>query len=470
MRKPLALAVALAVVVIAWVAAGAAGAATLHVQLVGATGENGYPPAGVVRTPDGTLHIVYATKLAWSNSADGVAATSISASGHLGKTVQALSGWNTGIPGLVAMPSGALEAMFGGGPTNGSTGVYSGPWGVVSTDGGATWSAPTDVGSHTMEAFAGDTTVNTVAGNPTLTLPQAGGLVVQQGLGTAAQTAGISTPPTLDGFLGNVDAVLDAATGQLVAGWYSSASPGGLWFQAVAPTVGAAQKVPGPVDVGQRQQLVLANRSPGAGVFAAYAPDAQSMHIRLLRYGGGSVAVGEVKGLHAQELGVATGLDGRIWVMWWGSIAGRGVIALTRSNKAVTRFEPIQAYTLNSGYMWRLGGDGLLGPLDLLVNFAPAVSGGNKLVNGIYHARVLPLLSAKASAQKLKSGAHKVTVTVTDAGDAVAGAKVTVQGKTATTSSSGVAKLTLGASTPGHVKLTVTSPGYRVLTESINIA
>ena len=52
--------------------------------------------------------------------------------------------------------------------------------------------------------------------------------------------------------------------------------------------------------------------------------------------------MGSVKGLHAAVSGVATGPDGRIWVFWAGEINGRGITAFTRSNRAVTRFEPIQ--------------------------------------------------------------------------------------------------------------------------------
>ena len=45
----------------------------------------------------------------------------------------------------------------------------------------------------------------------------------------------------------------------------------------------------------------------------------------------------------------------------WGSDAIPGAVAVTRSNKAVTRFEPIQRIKLNSGSLYRLSGDGRLG-------------------------------------------------------------------------------------------------------------
>ena len=102
-----------------------------------------------------------------------------------------------------------------------------------------------------------------------------------------------------------------------------------LYLQGVAPTVEAPQVAPGQ----NRNALVLAGRDKRPGRLAAYTTDGK--HVRLFRYGGGSVAVGLRAGTTAKVLGVATGLDGRIWVMW-GDDAGGGV-AVTRSNKAVTR-------------------------------------------------------------------------------------------------------------------------------------
>ena len=98
--------------------------------------------------------------------------------------------------------------------------------------------------------------------------------------------------------------------------------------------------------------------------------------MRLLRYGGGAVAVGSVKELHANTWGVATGNDGRIWALWSGVINGKGVTAITRSNKAVTRFEPIQRYGGTWAQLFTLSGDGRLGPLDLLLGGTPAVKTG----------------------------------------------------------------------------------------------
>jgi hypothetical protein len=199
-------------------------------------------------------------------------------------------------------------------------------------------------------------------------------------------------------------------------------------------------------------------------VFGAYTPDGS--HVRLLRYGGGSIAVGSRAGTTPKALVVATGPNGRIWVMW-GDDAGGG-IALTRSNKAVTRFEPIQHVDPNVSDLWRIAGDGRLGPLDLLVDALPNVKGPIP-PTGLYYARVLPVLSAAVAVKAIKNKvgvvvAHTVAVTVTDAGDPVAGATVSLAGKTKKTGGSGLATLVL---TGKGGTLTVSAPGYQPLKQSV---
>jgi hypothetical protein len=216
-----------------------------------------------------------------------------------------------------------------------------------------------------------------------------------------------------------------------------------------------------------KNSVVLAGRDKGAGVFAAYSTD--NTHVRLLRYGGGSVAVGSRHGVTAKVLGVATGIDGRIWVMW-GDDSGGG-IAVTRSNKAVTRFEPIQHFDPNSFTLWRLAGDGRLGPLDLIVHQTPNVKVSVLRAEAEY-ARVRPLLTATFSKTPIKNKqgvtiAWKVVAKVTDAGDAVPNAGV-ILGKTKkSTNGSGIATFTVQGG--GKVGVTVTAPTYHLLTTSINL-
>jgi hypothetical protein len=438
----------------------------LHAALIAGKTNPATTPDGFARTGDGRLHVVYETNTSWGMSANGVGTVAISPSGHVGPQVQALSwgssgGSPNGIPGLAVLSGGALEATFGGSP-NGD----DGPWGISSTDGGSTWSAPADVGSGSMEFGDSHVNLENSNGTPVLSAGCCGNIVIQQGFGTGAPTYQLTNGT--DGAAGNVDSAVDAATGAVVDSWGSNDGSGGLWLQQVAPSAGSAIKAPLPTQYGTGLPLIIASRDTGPGVFAAYPADyANTTHIRLLRYAGGSVAVGQVKGLHAKVVGDATGPGGRIWVMWYGNIGTKGIIAVTRSNKAVTRFEPIQRFQFADwAFLYVLQGDGRLGPLDMLMNGTPPTQ---PLVPGIYYSRMLPELSATASAHKTKSGKFKLKVKVTDAGDPVSGAKVSAAGQSQPTNGKGHAKLTITGAAGSHVTVTISAAGYQVLKEQVKL-
>ncbi|HUB09902.1 MAG TPA: sialidase family protein, partial [Myxococcales bacterium] len=409
-------------VVIALVTPAVATAASLHTTLLGKAGY-GSTPAGFARTADGMLHVVLDSNTNWGNSYNGIAALSISPSGHVGPPVQAVN-WNgqsaQGIPGLAVLPSGALEATWGGYPFG-----SDGPWGISSSDGGATWSAPANIGSGSM-GF-GDSHVPVVVSNgaPVLAAGCCGNLVIQQGFGSGSPTFQVTN--STDGCAGNSDLAVDDATGAAIASWDSCDGSGGLWLQQVAPSEGTPVKLAVPSQYGTGLPEILAGRDAAAGgVFAAYPTNyANTTHIDLYRYGGGSTSVGSVKRLHADVWGAATGSDGRVWVMWYGqnTKTGKYEIAVTRSNNGINAFEPIQVFGLSYSYLFWLAGDGGLGALDMLISGTPS---GNGAAGGIYYARVIPVLSARISAHGIKNSlgkvsAYKFKVKVTDAGDPVAG-------------------------------------------------
>lgn len=444
---------------------GAVGA-SLHPKLLAKVGY-GTVPIGFARSADGRLHVAFETNTNWGDSANGVAAIAISPSGNVGPQVQALSwtgltsGSPNGIPGLTVMPNGALQAVFGGSPSG-----VDGPWGISSIDGGATWSAPANIGSGSMAFGDSNLTLQVSNGTPVLTAGCCGNIVIQQGFGTSSPTYQLTNAG--DAAAGNTASAVDAKTGAVVASWDSNAGSGGIWLQQIAPTAGTAQKAPIPSQYGTGAPLMLAGRDTGPGVFAAYAADyAPTTHLRLLRYGGGSVAVGSVKGLHAEVSSVATSVDGRLWVMWAGEINGHGVTAFTRSNKAVTRFEPIETGRFTWAQLFTLSGDGRLGPLDLLMSGTPDTKG--TLIPGTYYARLQPELSATITTTRLKNGKFTVKAKVSDAGDAVSGATVATKGQSKTTNAQGSATLTISGSAGDHDTVTINHPGYRSLKVGIKL-
>lgn len=455
--------------VVALVIPAAASAASLHTTLLGEAGY-GSTPVGFARTPDGVLHVVIDQNKNWGDSFNGIAAISITPSGHVQPAVRALD-WGAqsaqGIPGLALMPSGALEATWGGYPFG-----SDGPWGIASSNGGATWSSPVNIGSGSMQFGDSHVALAVSKGTPVLVAGCCGGIVIQQGFGLGAPTHQLTN--TTDGCAGNTDTAVDAATGAAITSWDSCDGSGGQWLQQVAPSAGPAVKLATPTQYGSGLAPIIAGRDTGAGVFAAYPTNyANTTHMSLYRYGGGSTSVGSVKHLHANVWGIATASGGRLWVMWYGqnTKTGKTEIAVTRSNKAVTAFEPFQVFSLNYSFLFWLSGDGRLGALDMLISGTPGFNGA---AGGIYHARVIPVLSASISAHGIKNSLGKVTsykfkVRVTDAGDPVAGATVSTGSGKASTNKAGIAYLK-GAGVPGgHRTFVISAPTYRNLTVRVHL-
>jgi len=407
------------------------------------------------RSPDGILHLVYQTYS--GKSLSGLGSIAINAKGQPGPQVSALS-WQAGQPGLVRLPDGTLEAVFGAvSPSN-----VSSLWGITSSDGGSSWSAPTNVkGGGSLESlvYGSDVTAALSSGTPVVTLPQAGQLVIQRGLGGGSPNYQLTN--SADGSTADADVATDAATGEVVTAWQSIAGNPTLYVQGASPSTQPLQKVPGQ----SRNVQQLAGRDAGPGVFGAYTPNGKQ--VSLLRYGGKAVRVGIVPKTAAKVLGVATGPGGRIWVMW-GDDSGGGV-NVTRSNKAVTLFEPIQHLNPKSAILYRLSGDGRLGPLDLLIDQMPDT--GTIQPAGLFYARVLAELSARLRVLPIKNFkkvvvGHVLFVNVTDAGDPVAGAVVTVHGLHKTTDATGAVKFKFGPNVKGTFTVGITRPGYWRLTKT----
>lgn len=442
----------------------AAAGATLHPTLLAEAGY-GTTPIGFARTANGVLHVVIDSNVNWGDSYSGIAARSISPSGHVGPAVQALN-WNgqsaQGIPGLAVLPSGGLQATWGGYPFG-----PNGPWGISSSDGGATWSPPANVGSG-VDAFGDSTATLAVSnGTPVIASGCCGGIVIQQGFGPGAHTYQLTN--STDNVASIPDLAVDAATGNVVAGWGSNAGPGGLWLQQVAPSAGPAVKMAVPSQYGTGIPPTVAGRDTSAGVFAAYPANyANTTHMRLLRYGAGSISVGSVKHLHTNVWGVATANHGRLWVMWWGqnTKTGKQEVAVTRSNNADNAFEPIQVFGLSYSFLFTLTGDGRMGPLDLLISGTPARNGA---IGGIYYARFMPVLSASVSVADLGAGKFKLKAHVTDAGDPVSGATVSAKGSHKSTNGTGHAKLTISGRSGQLVTVTISDSGYQTLKETITL-
>jgi hypothetical protein len=412
----------------------------------------------LARTPDGVLH------LAWyrhSGGAEDLLHETLSADGAtVGAPAPIVSGWAALTNATLLSASGGLRAVFSGIRSTNTSDPYSGGTVYTATApaSGSGWTlAP--VAAPQSSAYASDLVGGAVArdGSPVTSWATTFGLLVHAGLDPAVPSQLVQS--ACCGYQAGL--ATDSASGETVLAWYSNATAaGGILAATVLPSLGATSYLPGSAtadrnsSVSSDQQVGIAARIGAPGVYVAYGAGYPTWRQLDLwsHTTGKTLRVASIgAGLRFPNLAAAPA--GRLWVMWLSA----GKLYAVRSNKAVTRFGPVTALAPPSGSsdVWKVVGEGSLGPLDLFVS---ATAGGI----AFYHARVLPPLTLSASA----GAKGRVTFRVVDAGDPLPGAKVAVAGRTLTTGAGGSVAARLA---PGSHRATASLAGYRVATASVRV-
>jgi hypothetical protein len=222
----------------------------------------------------------------------------------------------------------------------------------------------------------------------------------------------------------------DAGSGAVVLEGETNAGQGGVYVQQILPSRGPHVLLP-PIwkDFGDG----VSGRIAAPGVYVAYA---DGTAVKLYRYGGSSKTL--AKGAYWSATDCA-GPEGRLWVAWADHAGG---LFVTRSNRAASAFEPVQRLRAPSGPgLSFLQCEGSTGPVDLFADNG-----------GFFHTHVLARMSLSA-----RTARTKVTISARDAGDPVAGVKITVAGKHLTTDAHGLVSVTLRA---GSYSAGATAAGY----------
>ncbi len=246
----------------------------------------------------------------------------------------------------------------------------------------------------------------------------------------------------------------DTATGRAEIAWTAllAGEKTASFYRAVVPALGGPARLPESAD----QYPVMAARV-GGGVYSAYSPDGTK--VVLTKLGKAPKAVPLPPGTLVKAAGVFAGPRRRLWV----AFGSQGAIWATRTNKAVSRFEPLQSLGAPAGafQLLRLEGEGSTGPLDLFADVA--IDGKTK--DGSYFRLVRPVLSMGAAVKAVrdKKGtlkAYVVTVRVTDAGDPIGAASVTgLPGGPRKTGAAGTVVVTVPVG-QGTLALSAAMPGY----------
>jgi hypothetical protein len=382
---------------------------------------------GLARTADGILHVI------WNRGATptSIFETRLSPAGKPMGTSTVASDWDgNGGLALVVMPDKSLRLFAAGATQPGSS--ASGINTFTAPEGGGSWSLQSGVywGGAVANSAAVIGAALTKDGQP-----------VTAWRGLAAEGLPPSSVPG-NAFVADQlssELATDGTAGTVVLSGVTIAGKGGVFVQQVAPSPGAPVVLPLPFGTNDWYSS-LSGRVGAPGVYVAYT---DTKAVRLYRYGGSSKTLASGPFTSA---GACAGPDGRLWVVWGNQPDG---LVVTRANRAVSAFEPVQKLKGPGGKsdgLAFLQCEGSTGPLDLFADIGTA--------NGFWHTHLLAQLSLSAKAAK-----GKVTLSARDAGDPVAGAAITVGGKHLRTDAKGQATLTLR---PGTYSATATAGGYAV--------
>ena len=305
-------------------------------------------------------------------------------------------------------------------------------------------------------------------------------------VGNAGTTSGLSwhsgiaasdpAPAGSDGFFGlsgccayDAATARDASTGAVYAAFYSNSSgtsEQGIQVGQILPTQGAFSQAPGSLtsndygnnSVSPDQRVAMAARA-GGGVYVAYAMGYPSTTtIRVLQVGTTHTMDLPVSG-RVGRISLTADPAGRIWLVYGQDDRVKAV----HTNAAATQFGAVGSWGAPRGAttVWHTAAIGSSGGLDIVITS----NGADNKIN-VWHTQALRTLSIKAAPSSAHRGSA-VVFTVTDAGDAVAGATVKFAGHTATTNASG--KATISASGHGRVGATAKKSGYNNGATSVRV-
>ncbi len=438
----------------------------------------GLASAGLLRTADGKLHVIWPSK---DGTTYSLHYSTVGAAEKLLATGTIVTKWQgvSAYPRLVPGPRGGLRLVFtGGNGVNGSPYNTGAMYTATATAAGTAWKLAAGSMSHSTLVSLTDTAAVTESdGTPVAAWP-GGGLNYHVGIDPSDPAAAPDSLVAVNpGSVVVGPALARKPDGSVWAAWFTSSgkSDQGYWVAKLRPSQTAKVKAPGSgLSTANNQPLqpVAFTARTGGGLYFAYcAPSTTTLcpKIMLWKVGAGqAVAVpGSATG-HATHVAIAAGPGGHLWILWYDS--GLNKIRVVRTNAAATKFGPVQALPLppKADQFNDLQAEGSQGPLDVLPLVMQNVSGSTP---AYWDTQILPKLKLTGSPSTVShTQATTVTFKVTDAGDPVPGATVKFLGKTATTGASGTAKITVpkGTATGSHTA-TASKPGYTGATFTVKV-
>ena len=264
-------------------------------------------------------------------------------------------------------------------------------------------------------------------------------------------------------------AARDESTGAVYAAFYSNSSAtteNGVQVGQILPGSTGWRQAPGSAQIeGGRanssdpdQQIAMVGR-PGGGVYVAYGMGYPTKRaIRILNVATGAT-LDLARSNGASSIALSAEPDGRLWMTWR---EGTKVLAV-HTNPAATRLGAVGSWGAPRGTenLWKSAIAGTSGGASIVYTATT-----QNAIN-VWHTQVTRTLSVTAAPGSIRRGG-RVTFTVADAGDPVAGAQVRFGSRNGTTNAAG--KVTLAApGSSGRARVTARKGAYNQGTTSVRV-
>ncbi len=393
----------------------------------------------LVRSGNGDLHLVYARDTGGSTTL-GHTALHTNGQVYLQNTILTPS-WVTMDPApVVVNGAGDLRVVFGGDLDLGAGFWSDGRMYTATSDStGANWGLPAKAVGQSHQAYGSyGTAATTLAdGTPIAGFPL--GSVLTWHVGTASNPDQTYDVGPTHCCIYNAAMVRDGS--KVYVAWYQnddSTAGNGTFVKQIYPTIGPTLKAPGSSKGANSLpagRVALAARD-GGGVYAAYCvgyPSCTSVRVWKV---GTNKTTDVPHSKFVTTISLSPSPSGRLWVAWSDNIPK---VRAVRTGKSGLAVGAVQTAGLPKGKsaVYSLAVDGTRGRGDIVVNVG----------DSFWHTQVLAGLTLHATPSKWNHGSRrKVTFAVTDAHQAVKGAKVKVGSNRCTTTRHGTCSITFPAS------------------------
>jgi hypothetical protein len=334
--------------------ASARGSGTLSPHWIKISSDGGFggASAGLLRTADGRLHVLWPAD---NNGDHSLHYSTVSASGNLLASGTIFSHW-AGIdqyPSLVPDGSG-MRAIFDG--ENGKSGspynlgsFYSATAGPT----GATWKLAPGSLSHDNPPLTDNAATGTSTGQPVTAWSETGSLAYHVGIDPHVPAMAPDVKISAGPHGGVLNPALLTSGGTVWGAWFNSSGTAsmGYWVDKIFTGASGAGKAPGSGGKGLNnsqplQPVAIASRA-GGGIFLAYCVPTKIItcaHVALWRVGAAkAMTVPGSAGTQNSKVALAAAPGGHLWVLWYDYHSN--FIHAVQTNAAATGFGKVLTIT-----------------------------------------------------------------------------------------------------------------------------